>query len=337
MINLEGMMTSRIIYAMLVTLPFLCFCLNDAESLNLRDNSVHSISFSAHRYSECKLIPESGRMDRTGSNADHDLTASDHDGKESVQIEDNSSVTCESESNGLCTPSQQQSKFKALVLAENGGQHKPFVDAGRVWLEKLARDSIFQIDSIENTDLFTVAFLAQYRVIIQLDYAPYPWGATARDAFIKYIEKGTGGWVGFHHAALLGDFDGYTMWPWFSSFMGDIKFDNYIAGLVRGTVHVEDIKHPCMKNIPETFIIEKEEWYTFNVSPRAKVHVLASVDESSYSPASDIKMGDHPVVWTNENVAARNIYIFMGHAPELYSNPAFTQLFSNSIFWAARH
>lgn len=32
---------------------------------------------------------------------------------------------------------------------------------------------------------------------------------------------------------------------------------------------------------------------------------------------------------------ARNIYIFMGHSPDLFGNPAYTTLFRNAIFWAA--
>jgi type 1 glutamine amidotransferase len=64
--------------------------------------------------------------------------------------------------------------------------------------------------------------------------------------------------------------------------------------------------------------------------------VLATVDENSYTPATTIKMGgDHPVIWTNEHMKARNIYIFMGHHPELFQNKSFTTLFHNSILWAA--
>jgi type 1 glutamine amidotransferase len=90
-----------------------------------------------------------------------------------------------------------------------------------------------------------------------------------------------------------------------------------------------------MNGIPTSFVIEKEEWYTWDTSPRPNVHVIASVDESTYSPSSTIKMGDHPVIWTNEHYAARNIYIFMGHAPELFNNKVYTTLFRNAIFWAA--
>jgi type 1 glutamine amidotransferase len=33
--------------------------------------------------------------------------------------------------------------------------------------------------------------------------------------------------------------------------------------------------------------------------------------------------------------AARNLYIFMGHGPDLLNNEAFTTLLRNAILWAA--
>jgi hypothetical protein len=140
---------------------------------------------------------------------------------------------------------------------------------------------------------------------------------------------------GFHHAALLGQFDGFPMWQWFSVFMGDIIYKNYIPTFASATVKIEDALHPVMKNLPSSFKIDKEEWYTFNKSPRPNVQVIASVDESSYEPGTDIKMGDHPVIWTNLNFKARNLYVFMGHAPELFNNIYYTTIFRNAIFWAA--
>ena len=46
--------------------------------------------------------------------------------------------------------------------------------------------------------------------------------------------------------------------------------------------------------------------------------------------------GDRPVIWTDEHMKARNMYIFMGHYPELFQNAAFTTIFHNAILWAAR-
>jgi type 1 glutamine amidotransferase len=154
-------------------------------------------------------------------------------------------------------------------------------------------------------------------------------------AFTKFIEDGKGGWVGFHHASLLGEFDGFPMWKWFSDFMGGIRFKNYIAATASGTVSIENKNHPVTKGIPSNFVIPGEEWYTFDKDPRPNVDVLASVDESSYNPDSDIKMGDHPVIWINEKVKARNIYFLMGHSPALLNSAEFKTMFGNAIIWAA--
>jgi type 1 glutamine amidotransferase len=241
---------------------------------------------------------------------------------------------------GLClscsaVAQEKAPRFRVVALAEKGGIHKPFVDAAKEWLNELARKDDFAVDYIEDTQKIDDAFLSQHQLFIQLNYPPYNWTPTAQAAFVRYIEEGRGGWIGFHHATLLGEFDGFQMWPWFSKFMGDIRFTNYIPGFADGIVKVEDPSHPAMKEVASPFLVQKEEWYTWNQSPRANVHVLASVDEKTYSPDTKVKMGDHPVIWTNEHYKARNIYIFMGHHPDLFQNPAFATIFRNSIFWAA--
>jgi len=226
-------------------------------------------------------------------------------------------------------------RFRVLALAEAGGHHIAFTQAAKQWLAKCGEADGFEIDYITNAAPITEALLSQYQLVLQLDLTPYGWKPEAQEAFKAYIEKGKGGWVGLHHAGLLGDFDGYSMWPWFSEFLGGIRYKNYIATFVAGTVRVEDTSHPCMRNLPQAFGIPKEEWYTWDRSPRPAVRVLASVDEASYSPETKVKMGDHPVVWTNERVAARNVYIFMGHGPDLLQNQAYSTLLRNAILWAA--
>jgi type 1 glutamine amidotransferase len=226
-------------------------------------------------------------------------------------------------------------RFTILALYENGGHHLAYSQVARVWLDKLAADSNFTVDYINNTNAVDEAYLAKYQLFLQLDYPPYSWPDKAVKAFQQYMEKGKGGWIGFHHATLLGEFDGYAIWPWFSTFMGDIRFLNYIPNFASGQVTIEDTTHPVMKGLPRQFTIQKEEWYTWNKSPRPNVKVLASVDESTYQPDSKTKMGDHPVIWSNPAYKARNIYIFMGHGPDLFDNPAYTTLFRNAIFWAA--
>lgn len=106
-------------------------------------------------------------------------------------------------------------KFSALVLAEDGGHHIEYSKVARTWLDKLADDSNFAIDHIITTDSINNDYLKKYQLFIQLDYPPYAWKDKAVRAFEKYIAQGKGGWIGFHHATLLGEFDGYPMWKWF--------------------------------------------------------------------------------------------------------------------------
>ena len=224
-------------------------------------------------------------------------------------------------------------KAKVLVLTERGGQHGGFTDAGLKWLAAEGAKGNFSITEINNARNITEAYLSQFSLVIQLDFPPYTWPKEAEDAFVKYIEEGRGGWIGFHHATLLGEFDGYPMWQWFSDFMGGVRFKNYIAPLANGTLIVEDKQHPVMKDVPASFVVPDDEWYTYDKSPRPNVHVLANVDESSYTPASDIKMGDHPVVWVNESKKARNVYFQIGHSSKLYETEGFTTMFRNAIDW----
>jgi uncharacterized protein len=237
-------------------------------------------------------------------------------------------------------PSRSQSaapvRYRVIALAEPGhGLHQGFVDAALEFLEKTGAKEGFAVDYIRTTDPITDDYLAQHKLFVQLNYPPYRWTPAAEAAFKKAMDLGTIGYIGFHHATLLGKFDGFEMSPFFHDFMGRIQFKSYIPEFATGTVHVEAPKHPVMKGLPLSFVIENDEWYTYDRSPRPNVHVLANVDESSYQPARDVKMGDHPVVWSNEHYKARNVYFQFGHHGELLGNANFQELFLNAIHWAA--
>ena len=224
---------------------------------------------------------------------------------------------------------------RVVILSENAGQHKPFSDAAIKWLIDESALWNMQIQIFTNANyLADKNLIDSTDLIIQLDFPPYTWNEQAKANFIEYINEGHGAWIGFHHATLLGDFDGWPMWNWFSDFMGGITFKNYIAPLADGTVNVEAPAHPVMDGVAPSFVLADDEWYTYDRSPRPNVDVIASVDESTYSPASDVKMGDHPVVWSNPDVKAKNVYFQMGHSPRLFDSPDFCRMFRNALEWA---
>lgn len=235
----------------------------------------------------------------------------------------------------LVLMARDKSRFKVVVLSENGGNHVKYTERAKAWMNKLAIDSNFTIDYIHTTEKINDHFLSQYQLFVQLDYPPFAWTAQSKIAFQKYVmqQKGTS-WIGFHHATLLGEFEGYPLWKWFSDFMGGIIFKGYIPEFAAGKVNVEIPKHPVMNGVPLQFSISKEEWYIYDKSPRQNVEVIASVDETTYEPDTKVKMGDHPVIWSNPKIKAKNLYIFMGHGPDLFDNQAYQLIFKNAIFWA---
>jgi len=80
-----------------------------------------------------------------------------------------------------------------------------------------------------------------------------------------------------------------------------------------------------MKGLGSSFRIENEEWYTWDKDPRPNVHVLATVDENSYTPKPRFKWAAIIRWYGLTNTRRREIYIFMGHHPELFQNKSFTR------------
>ncbi|HSJ61498.1 MAG TPA: ThuA domain-containing protein [Jiangellaceae bacterium] len=62
-------------------------------------------------------------------------------------------------------------------------------------------------------------------------------------------------------------------------------------------------------------------WDEFTDDPRPRVHVLLSVDESTYEAGT---MGPgHPIAWQHNVGAGRCFYTVLGHPIEAYAEPAF--------------
>jgi uncharacterized protein len=236
-------------------------------------------------------------------------------------------------------------RFKVLAIGHlvdaDGSEdiHAPFVRAATAWLTNLAAQKNFTLTSVVDPSSITDDVLTPYDLILQLNYTPFDWNRAAYAAFEKYLTEGRGGWVGLHHAALYGPEvqpPSEPPWTWFYDFIGRINYLDYIATFASANVYVEEPTHPIFAGVASPFLVTTEEWYKWDRSPRPHVHVLAHVDEKSYRPPSKIKMGgDHPVIWTNDAYKGRNLYIFIGHHPNLFQNTSYKTLLENAIFWAA--
>lgn len=228
-----------------------------------------------------------------------------------------------------------EAKKRVLAIAEEGNEHEPFSLAAIQWMQQHEQE--LNIELTRRTHMRDVppGELRKYHLILQLDYPPFGWNDEARQQLQHYIEHGTGAWIGFHHATLLGDIFGQgPMWEWCSHFLGNIRWRDYLPVPQDGTICIEDHSHPIMAHVPDTLRLPADEWYIYHSSPRPNVRVLAHVDEHSYPAPAGKRMGDHPVVWTNPAFSARNAYFQMGHSPLLFQHPGFCQMFGNAIRWA---
>ena len=98
------------------------------------------------------------------------------------------------------------------------------------------------------------------------------------------------------------------------------------------------VEEPIMAGFGETFV-HTDEWYTFEESAReVGSHVLATLDESSYTPEAfyqDLRMGDHPIIWLACPGRGRSFYSALGHTAETYARPEHERMLEAAIAWAA--
>ncbi len=52
-----------------------------------------------------------------------------------------------------------------------------------------------------------------------------------------------------------------------------------------------------------------------------------------FGKSRDLRMGDHPVVWTNCVGDGRSIYAAMGHRAEAFEQPQVHALLENALVW----
>jgi hypothetical protein len=61
------------------------------------------------------------------------------------------------------------------------------------------------------------------------------------------------------------------------------------------------------------------------------------LDEKSYKPTAgkvDLRMGNHPIAWTQCIGKGRSFYTAIGHRPESYSEPNTNRLIEQGLTWA---
>jgi len=214
--------------------------------------------------------------------------------------------------------------FAVLVFSKTTGFRHDSIPDGISAIRVLGAEHGFAVDDTEDAGRFIEASLTPYKAIVFLSTTGDILDAEQKTAFERYMHGG-GGFVGIHSAS-----DTEYHWPWYGRLVGA-----YFAShpqIQHARIHIEDLDHPSTKGLPVTWE-RTDEWYNFRGNPRDVVHVLATLDETTYSGGA---MGsDHPIAWCQTIDGGRSWYTAMGHTKESYAEPLFRRHLLGGIESAA--
>ncbi|MEP5324458.1 ThuA domain-containing protein [Marinobacter alexandrii] len=225
-----------------------------------------------------------------------------------------------------------------LVFSKtNAFRHKDGIAGGLQALQAIGDDRGWSVFATENGAVFNAEQLAQFSAVVFLNATGDMLSKSQESAFESWMAGG-GGWLGIHAAG-----DGsHKSWSWYGQNLIGADFTAHILGpqFQTARVEVEDRDHPVSQDLPASWNHE-EEWYSWERSPRVNgFNVVVTIDENSYSPLQkapglerDLRMGDHPVVWTNCVGRGKSVYSALGHQSEAFDSPQHRQLLHSALRW----
>ncbi|MET7394323.1 ThuA domain-containing protein [Dactylosporangium sp. NPDC005572] len=215
--------------------------------------------------------------------------------------------------------------FSVLVFSKTAGFRHDSIPAGIAAIQQLGTQNNFTVEATEDAGQFTATNLARFRAVIWLSTTGDVLDAAQQTAFENYV-RGGGGYVGLHAAA-----DTEYDWAWYGNLVGAYFASHPAIQPVR--VRVEDTVHPSTAGLPATWN-RTDELYNYRTNPRPNVHVLANLDETSYTGGS---MGtDHPISWCRAYDGGRSWYTGLGHTIESFSEANFRTHLLGGIRYAAQ-
>jgi type 1 glutamine amidotransferase len=216
---------------------------------------------------------------------------------------------------------------KVLAFFTAGGELDHFLFAQQAMraLGVRAGEGGYAFVATSDWDGLNDANLRDVRVVIWLNDMPHT--AAQRQAFERYMTRG-GAWLGFHVSGF-----GNNAWPWFTAFMGGSRFSASNWPSLPARVNVDDVEHPIVQGLPQSFVAPINEWYSWTPSPRAApdVTVLLTLDASNFplGVKNTLNGGDIPVAWINKKY--RMVYLNYGHGDRIFSTPILPAIIDNSV------
>ncbi|WP_433214161.1 ThuA domain-containing protein [Dactylosporangium sp. CS-047395] len=215
--------------------------------------------------------------------------------------------------------------YDVLVFSKTAGFRHDAIPAGIQAVRDLGAANNFTVTATEDASVFTAAGLAPYEAVVFMSTTGDVLNDAQQTAFESYI-RGGGGYVGVHAAA-----DTEYSWPFYGQLVG-AWFASHPA-IQQVNSRTEDRANPATAHLPQVWT-RTDELYNYQTNPRATVHVLATLDESSYSGGT--MGGDHPITWCKTIDSGRSFYTGFGHTQESYADGNFRNQLLGGIRYASK-
>ncbi|MFO1265381.1 MAG: ThuA domain-containing protein [Rubrivivax sp.] len=216
-----------------------------------------------------------------------------------------------------------------------GFRDTPSVDAAAAALRDIAARRGWTLVASDNAAVFNARDLARFDAVVWNNLSGDALTVPQQQAFRRWLAAG-GGYAGIHGSAG----DPVYVWDWYPDELIGARFKGHPMNpqFQEARVVVADPASAITRGLGSGWTMS-EEWSSFESSPRLTgAHVLATLDEASYSPVGmggiDLHMGDHPIAWTRGLGAGRVFYTAIGHRPENYREPHSATLLEQGIEWA---
>jgi len=218
------------------------------------------------------------------------------------------------------------SGLRILVFSKTAGFRHDSIPTAVQAVHELGAQIGMRVDGTEDASALSYPRLGRYDVVVFLLTTGDVLDDRQQAALQRYVRAG-GGWVGVHSAS-----DTEHDWPWYGGLVG-AYFRNHPA-IQHATITVAEPRDLSTRGLPRRWG-RTDEWYGFATNPRGSVRVLATLDESSYSPGDSVMGKDHPIAWSHRYEGGRAWYTAGGHTAESYAEPLFRAHLLGGILWAA--
>ncbi|MFG2059481.1 ThuA domain-containing protein [Micromonospora sp. NPDC048930] len=222
-------------------------------------------------------------------------------------------------------PNSNGIQYKVLIFTRSASGNNAATAAGVQAIQQLGQERRFTVEVTNDPRKFDESHLKQFRAVVFLNTAGDVLNDAQQAAFERYYRDG-GGFVGVNSAI-----EAEPDWSFLTNVLGT-RATGAPSAASTATVTVADRVHPASKELPQRWSTT-DRWYNFAANVRGVSHVLATVDEKTYTGGT---MGfDHPITWCKDYQGGRSFYTGLGATPDSYDSADLRAHLGGAIQWAA--